>query len=243
MSTHTNTTIDAKIMIGEVEHEVPDEVAALIEAMKAKIEEQGAKLAELSTEGDADLPTEPAADPAAEPMPAMDAKAKEALAAVAASEREANTKRTRSLDAMEARVAFLEGERTREKNDFGKAVSARVSLLTTAREVLGPVDLDAHADADIKRAVVVKVEPSMKGKLDGKSSDFVEAAFEMALVKHRERRAADSSGALLGLTGAAHLHVVGDNALAGAPAKPIDLNAVRREAMDSLAGNSKPTPN
>jgi hypothetical protein len=137
---------------------------------------------------------------------------------------------------MEARLAMVEGERAREKADFGKAVSSRVSLLTTARDVLGTVDgLDAHADADIQRAIIVKVEPSMKPKLDGKSADYIAAAFEMAVTKHRERRTADSSGQLLGLTGAAHL---GQQFDSSAGAKPIDLNVVRRDAMKSLAGKA-----
>lgn len=44
----SSKSTDAKVVIGEVEHEVPDEVAAEVEALRAKVEEQGAKLAELS---------------------------------------------------------------------------------------------------------------------------------------------------------------------------------------------------
>lgn len=212
----TKSKNDAKVMIGEVEHDVPDEVAAMIEEMKAKIEEQGAKLAELGSMDEGEM------DPSASasmsmPVEGMDGK---------------GPKRARkNADALEARIAFLEADKKRRDSEFGVAVSARVELLSVAGEVLGKVDgLAKQSDTAIKRAIVCKVEPSMKGKLDGKSADFVDAAYEMAVATHRERSNADSSGDLARLLGHA---TIGGNA-DGAP--KLDLNALQRSAFDSKRG-------
>lgn len=230
---------DGTVMVGEAEVEVPDEVAKLIEDLKAKVMEQGAELAKLQGEGDADPP---AADPAAaeKEVPPMAADAKN-------TPKPAPTPAP-NTDAADAKMAFLaaeverlSGELKASKDGFGQSVSARVALLTTARDILGPTAaLDSMPDISIKRAVVAKVSPSMTKAMDGKSADFVEAAYAMALEAHAKTK--DSSGALLELTGRASLAPTQQR-------QAIDLNQAYAKAKDSLrnastqAGASVPKEN
>jgi hypothetical protein len=210
---------DAKVMVGETEMEVPEEIAALIESLKAKVEEQGAKLAELAAGGDAE--GEPAAPPAeapmvdADPAPAADGK-----------------KPKPSTDSLEARLLMLE-ERNRRleaeakeaRDGLGPKVDARVNLLGKARGVLGDkVSLDGKSDTEIKRLVIAAVAPSVNKALDGKSADAVETAYEMALEQHARSR--DSSAELLAVATGFRPVRATDN---------VDLNAAAKRAMDSLA--------
>lgn len=104
--------------------------------------------------------------------------------------------------ALKAKVDMLVAENKRLKEDFAPNVSARVSLVTSAREILGAgVKLDSMSDTAIRREVIVAVNPDMKTKLKGKSADYVAAAYEMAIDAHAKNT--DSSNELLGLTGRA----------------------------------------
>lgn len=104
--------------------------------------------------------------------------------------------------ALKAKVDMLVAENKRLKEDFAPNVSARVSLVTSAREILGAgVKLDSMSDTAIQREVIVAVNPDMKTKLKGKSADYVAAAYEMAIDAHAKNT--DSSNELLGLTGRA----------------------------------------
>ncbi len=218
---------DGSIMVGETEMEVPDEVAAMIADLQAKVMEQGAELAKLQGEGDAEMPAEAPAKvaPAAAPMDAevevpgcADSKAPRAAA-------------VQSNDATEARLAFLEArnkelvaEQKQSRDGFGLAVSARVALIDTARKVIGPtVAIDGLPDIDIKRAVITAVSPTIGKSLDGKSVDYIEASYTMALEQHAKSK--DSSGQLLSLTGRAAL---------GGGGTVLDLNKIATDAMNNL---------
>ncbi len=205
---------DAKIMIGEQEHEVADPVAKLIEELTAKVEEQGAMLAKLQGEGetaDEDMPMEPAAESSA--AMAMDGLGKRG--------------KKQSADALEARLAFLEAERKRNDEAFGLAVSKRVELVSVAGRVLGRGDsLASMTDAQIKAAVVVKIQPDMKGKLDGKSVDYIDAAYEMAIGTHRERTN-DSTAPLRA--------AIGHATLGGGTPDKLDLNKLAHDSAAAMA--------
>jgi hypothetical protein len=68
------------------------------------------------------------------------------------------------------------------KNDL---TNARVALIVQARNVL-PADtkLDAMEDHAIKIAVLNKLVPELK--LDGKSADYVQARFDIAIENHEK---------------------------------------------------------
>ena len=206
---------DAKIMIGEQEHEVSDPVAKLIEELTAKVEEQGAMLAKVLGEGasaDEDMPMEPAAESSA--AMAMDGAGKRGG-------------KKQSADALEARLAFLEAERKRNDEAFGLAVSRRVELVSVAGRVLGRSDsLASMTDAQIKAAVVVKIQPDMKGKLDGKSVDYIDAAYEMAIGTHRERTN-DSTAPLR--------TAIGHATLGGGTPDKLDLNKLATDSAAAMA--------
>jgi hypothetical protein len=82
----------------------------------------------------------------------------------------------------------LEAEKKARKEDASdertsERVRARVELETTAQAVFkdDEIDLPAMADLDIKKAVVVKVSPAAKSKLDGADAAYVEARYDAAL--------------------------------------------------------------
>lgn len=209
-----NMKRDAKIMIGEAEVEVPDEVAAMVAELKAKVEEQGAKLAELSAAGDAEEIAPPE-----EPMPPVaDGKAK--------------AKPTQSTDALairlaqlEERNAALEAAAKTNADGIGPKVDARVKLIANATKVLGgKVSLDGLPDREIKIAVVKEVTPSAAKLLTADAADStVDVAFAGALEFFA--RSADSGAALAALTRGAPVPMNRDGA---------DLNAIYQQSMDAL---------
>ncbi len=219
---------DGSIMVGEAEMEVPDEVAAMIAELQAKVMEQGAELAKLQGEGDAEAPAEAPAKvaPAAAPM---DAECE--VPGAADSKRSKVPAPVQSNDATEARLAFLEAknaeliaEQKQSRDGFGLAVSARVALIDTARKVIGPTAaIDGLPDIDIKRAVITAVSPTIGKSLDGKSVDYIEASYTMALEQHAKSK--DSSGQLLHLAGRAAL---------GSGGPTLDLNQIANDAKTNL---------
>lgn len=219
---------DAKIMIGEAEVEVPDEVAKMIADLQAKVMEQGAELAKLQGEGDADPVAEdpPPVAPMDGDMPKPDSKKPVAAPA-------------KSTDALEARMAMLE-ERNRKleaeakaaNDSLGPKVDARVALISKARTVLGDkAQCDGKSDTEIKLAVIAAVAPVTAKSLDGKSADAVEVAYAMALDQHA--RSNDSAAQLLALTSGAR-HVPAHN-----NGQTVDLNLVAKQATDSLRNAHK----
>lgn len=67
-----------------------------------------------------------------------------------------------------------------DEDAFRKAVKARVALESQASKVLGEqANLDGLSELEIKSQVVKKLRPSIS--LDGKSDDYVDARYEIAL--------------------------------------------------------------
>ena len=171
---------DATVMVGGEEHQVPDSVAEAFNAMTAKMEEQAAELAKLSA---------PASEESDEDEVEIEVKAED----------QDEDKEKAKTDAMQAKIDSLEAALTAAKSTEFSRIDARVALVTKAREVLGnEAKTDGVADIEIQKAVVASVTPAMKDKLDGKSADYVQAAYEMACDQFGSR--VDSTQELLNLT-------------------------------------------
>jgi uncharacterized protein len=182
---------DEKLMIGEMEHEVPEAVATAYKELMAKVEEQGAELAKLAAKGDEEegeekpefelkLP-DPEKDPSA-PLPVLEAEmTPEELEAKAKEDKELG--KEESMDALRARIDTLTAQ-VKEREALNSArIDARVNLVTNAKSILGKeFNCDGVCDSDVMKAVASHVTPSMKGKLDGKSCDYIKAAYDMALM-------------------------------------------------------------
>lgn len=100
------------------------------------------------------------------------------------------------------RADTLEAERDAAKRDAEKArtdageakkgedarVDARIALVDSARSILGKdFDHKGKSARDIRIAALVKVDPA--AKFDGKSDDYVEAAFDIAVTSVKTDRA------------------------------------------------------
>jgi uncharacterized protein len=104
----------------------------------------------------------------------------------AATHKAAVDKLTAERDAYRDKVGALEAR------DIRAAVRARVALDSAARSLLPPAEhvrLDGMEDADIRRAVVAAVWPSLK--LDDKSADYIATRFDIALEERGQKRAED----------------------------------------------------
>lgn len=87
-------------------------------------------------------------------------------------------------DSADAKVATLTAELSsaRDPKFLSAAITERVALENKAAPVLGAdTKLDAMTNDQIKRAVVAKLNPALK--LDEKSADYVQAAFDLVDVK------------------------------------------------------------
>lgn len=110
--------------------------------------------------------------------------------ALAAATAEVEKQKARA-DSAEAAKVKAEKERAdaEDPKRLDAIVAARVELVTKARSVLGK---DAKTDgmdaAAIKREVLAKLFPEMK--LDGKSADYVDAAFDYAMADHEKKNPA-----------------------------------------------------
>lgn len=100
------------------------------------------------------------------------------------------------IDILKAANAKLEAKVDESKSTQNQRIDARVALVTTCRKLLGDeFKTDGVADLDLRKAVIVHALPDMKDKLDGKSSDYLDCAYEMALKEESKR--VDSSTELL----------------------------------------------
>jgi hypothetical protein len=109
------------------------------------------------------------------PEEIMDNKTNEELAAL----KSELDKATARADSAEAKVKSLE-EAVVKANDPSRiveAVKVRVALENKARGAVADISLDGLSDIAVKRAVVAKLNESVK--LDGKSDEYVSAAFEL----------------------------------------------------------------
>lgn len=88
-------------------------------------------------------------------------------------------KATARADSAEAKVKSLEEALTvaNDPKRIYDAVASRVALETKAKAAVSDVTTDGLSDLEIKRAVVAKLNDSVK--LDGKSDEYVNAAFEL----------------------------------------------------------------
>jgi uncharacterized protein len=115
---------------------------------------------------------------------------------------EKSSERDAQIAELTAKLGQTEGERDTFKSQAAKldtqlkaaidpknidaAVAARVSLVETARDVLGEdFKADGKPAGAIKAEVLAKLAPDVK--LDGKSAEYVQAAFDMALALRGER--------------------------------------------------------
>lgn len=91
------------------------------------------------------------------------------------------------VEKLQARLDAVEAENKQLRDGEAARIDARVSLVSTAREVCGSdFRADGKSDTDIMREVVAKVRPD--AKLDGKSDGYVEGAYEHALELHAARK-------------------------------------------------------
>jgi hypothetical protein len=134
---------------------------------------------------------------------ALEARDQRADAAdkIAKESKTAADKATARADEAEAKAKKLETERAdaADPKKITGQVNARVALISRAREVLGAeAKLDEMDAPAIKAAVLAKLHPELK--LDGKSTDYVDARFDAAIesaVKNAAgtaRAAADDKG-------------------------------------------------
>ena len=165
---------DAKVMLGDKEFEVPDEVAAKMKELMAKVEELSA-----SPEGDEEG-EEKAMDQEGEEKPEGDEEMEEEKL---------------SMDALKAQIDMLKAQVKTQSFDSGK-IDARVNLVANARNICDSAfSTEGKKDSQIMAAVVKAVTPSMD--LKGKSADYIKAAYDMALAAHKKSQ--DSNRELFGL--------------------------------------------
>jgi len=139
------------------------------EALKAKVEEQAAKLAELGT-------APPAADSMTEGELPMDA---DACAEPAPAPK---------MDSLMGRIASLEAQLKNATKLDSKRIDARVALVERARQVLGATcKTDGLSDSAIKKSVVLAIQPELKGKLDHASEGYIDGAYESSLSIHQSK--------------------------------------------------------
>lgn len=165
---------DAKVWVGDVEFEVPEEVAKEWERMKGELEAEESEEAPMS-------PASSAGDMEAEMAP-MDA------------DMEMEVEDPEMMDAgcedpmMDSKAAKV--------TDHASIVKT-IALLDSAKAVLGSVKADASPDS-IKRSVIYKVLPSLKGSFDSAKGPALDGAFEVAMAaykKNSDSKAAFAKGA------------------------------------------------
>lgn len=89
-------------------------------------------------------------------------------------------------DALDADLQKAKENEAKIRQDAMQAAMARIELETTAKALEVEFKADA-ADVDIQKAVIAKVHGD-KMRLDGKSDDYVRAAFDMAVTEHNARQ-------------------------------------------------------
>lgn len=92
------------------------------------------------------------------------------------------TKQTARAD--KAEEDLVEASKTSSKDEVSKAVTARLELVRSAEKVL-PVNhglkLDSMDDLEIKKAVVIKISPAAKDKIEKGDAAYVQARFDSIL--------------------------------------------------------------
>lgn len=91
-------------------------------------------------------------------------------------------------DSAEAELAKMREDAKAQQDRFDAAVEARVDLVAKARALMGDAlgETRGKSNDEIRKACLAKYRPSIK--LDGKSSDYVEAAFDALTESHAQAR-------------------------------------------------------
>lgn len=113
-----------------------------------------------------------------------------ALTATNASNEAALKDAQSKLDKMQATLDSAQADLkvATDQTKFQAAVTARVGLETSARKILGDTDLSKMNERQVKVAVVGKLAPSLN--CDGKSDDYVNAAYEIHTANAQKGNAA-----------------------------------------------------
>lgn len=97
---------------------------------------------------------------------------------------------TARADSLDAELKATKAEVAAAPEKIRAEIKARVALESKAREILGDeAKFDSASDLEIKKQVVAAVSPDLK--LEGKSDVYVEASYDIALVRHSQ----ENSGA------------------------------------------------
>ncbi len=153
-------TMKIKITVDGVDYELEGNESAR-QAIQKKFEKDAAEITNLKTEAD-----KITADASAK-LDASEARA------------DAADEKVKELEA--ARVDAEDPDRIRE------VVRARVALEAVGSKVLGDEFKPDATDEEIKRCVVLAISPGAAEKLDGCSSDYLEARFDHAVEGHSEK--------------------------------------------------------
>jgi len=112
---------------------------------------------------------------------------------VSEEEEEEDVKDTDS--ALRAKVDALQAQLEETRASESDRIDARVRLVTTARDILGTeAKTDGVSDADIMRATILAVSPSLAPRLDNTAGDvgYLRASFDAAVDLHRSRASAEA---------------------------------------------------
>ncbi len=97
--------------------------------------------------------------------------------------------------ALRAKVDALQAQLDEARASESSRIDARVQLVTTARDILGPeAKTDGQSDAEIMRAAILAVSPSLAPRLDNNAGDagYLRASFDAAVDLHRSRATAEA---------------------------------------------------
>ena len=97
--------------------------------------------------------------------------------------------------ALRAKVDALQAQLDEARASESARIDARVQLVTTARDILGPeAKTDGQSDAEIMRAAILAVSPSLAPRLDNNAGDagYLRASFDAAVDLHRSRATAEA---------------------------------------------------
>jgi len=171
---------DATLTIGNESFDIPDELAAqCLEAAQAPPAEAPAAAAPPPPPAPAAAPEDAPAAPGGAPVPALPAAP------------------TDTLESLRAQVDALTAEKHSDRAGLDARVDARVSLVTTARAVLGEKEQTDGVDAlDLQKKVIEKVYGDEAFDLKNKNADYIGGLFLAASKKHAE----DNAGSLLART-------------------------------------------
>ena len=200
------------ITIGDKKYDINDD--ALVDALGKLLEGKDGDCKDAFNKVcDAIMGKAPAADPkaAAEAeteKAANDAKIKDLKAEVEAGEAK--------NDSLKAELKSLKAAHADSAAAVNEAARIRVTVLETARKVIKDNavlgKLDSMTNTDIKKAVILVVEPDAKAKLDAAGEGYVEARFDSVTERLAHVSGADDLGKILNQvrTGEAKADAEGD---------------------------------